>query len=460
MWPSDQTLWWLIVGGLPMLYVSILVFKYGVSEATSLRFIIILLLWIGYQLSPLLAYFQDEPWQNFLLMPAYLDDTLEYSMLAMVALLIGYNSIVRRKDIRLRSSQSNRWLVPRIKWSWILGLAIIVFSLTVYTTGGLSAFWDAPYSRGELQWAARTVETRIDQTLNVILTPVAVVLVIVSSLYILRNPRSLFHLMVGGFGLLIGMLPSMHGFSRGTGFGFFILAFLMIKTTPLNFKTGAIFLILMLLGYYLGSVGIEQRGQYKPGIYNYSHAIFFGDRIDTNQISVPYIDPSKNSLDASSAFTRKLYQRYMTSDFSIIKNISIFLININPFPSQLVDPGNIGEPLSEFMSTTGSTGLTTPMLAEINYAFTYYGLFIIIILGMLYGHIDRYAIRHPGAFAQILVFLGIISAAIGLHSGIRAQTRPLLYAFFLIAAFNYIKGKKIWSRSFLLFSIKNRHTTQ
>jgi len=309
MWPSDQTLWWLMLGLLPMFYVSILVFKYGISEVTSLRFIIVVLLWIGYQLSPLLAYLQGEPWQDFLLMPAYLDDSLEYSVLAMVALLIGYGSVVHRKDIRLRNSRSNRWMVPRIKWLWILGLAIVVFSLAVYTAGGFSAFWDSPYARGELQWADPTIENRINRTLNVILTPLALILIVVSSLYILRNTRSLFNLITGGFGLFIGTLPSIYGFSRGAGFGFFTFAFLMLKTIPLTLKTGAIFLIMILFGYYLGSVGLEQRGQYKPGIYNYFHAAFFGDRIDTDQTSELYMDPSKNSLDASAPFTRKLYQK-------------------------------------------------------------------------------------------------------------------------------------------------------
>ena len=184
MWPTAQTPWLLFLGLIPLAYLGWFVVRYGKSEITSLQFIVVTLIWIGYHLSPTLAYFEGRPWDSFLLSSAYIDQALLFSVLNMFAILIGYRLVMRKTDIAMRNSIASRWILPRVKWSWILWLSLLTLIIVIYVKGGFSDFWDASYSRGSRQWAERTLLVRIERALNVMIAPLSLVLIVFSSIHI------------------------------------------------------------------------------------------------------------------------------------------------------------------------------------------------------------------------------------------------------------------------------------
>ncbi len=444
MWPTAQTPWFLIAGFLPLLYAFSLGYKYGISELLSLRFLSVFLLWIGYHFSPLCAYVQGSPWESFLLSPKYLDQVLLFSALSMYALLTGYGVIFTSKYSRIRKKIPQRVTLPKIKAAWIVYLITVVFFLAVYNAGGFADFWDASYTRGMGQWAEHTAGVRFQRALNVLISPLQFLLVLLSSIYIIKNKSALNKKMLGYLGLLVGMLPMMHEFSRATGFTLFVFAFLLLKYSKRNINSSFLIIFLLLTGYHLGSVGLNQRGFYHPGIKNYVEALFFNDNAknDAKEKIFGLLSPELNPIDASAPFSRRIEEKtiHHASFQNPFKAISSFILHINPIPSGLFNPGKIGEGLSSYMKTVGHTGLTSPALSDVFYAFSYFGLFPVFLLGIFYGYFARNAIRKPGLAGEFAVLLCMISIGIGLHSGIRAQTRPVLYAFLLIwIANNYFK---------------------
>ncbi|BCL60452.1 hypothetical protein DGMP_11450 [Desulfomarina profundi] len=241
------------------------------------------------------------------------------------------------------------------------------------------------------------------------------------------------------------MLPMMHKFSRATGFTLFVFAFLLLKYSKKSIKYYFIITFLLLIGYHLGSVGLNQRGFYHPGIKNYVEALFSSDNTknDPKEKIFGLLSPELNPVDASAPFSRRVEEKTMrhVSLQNPLQTLLHFILHINPIPSGLLDPGKIGEDLASYMKTFGHTGLTAPALSDIFYAFSYFGLFPVFLLGVSYGYFSRYAIRNPSLAGEFAVLLCMISIGVGLHSGIRAQTRPVLYAFLLIWIANNLLKK-------------------
>lgn len=441
MWPTEYTPWLLLFGIVPVLYAFWLVLKNGAREATSLRFVNIIVIWIGYHLSPGIAYIDGQPWQSFLLAPSRLDEALAFSAMAMFSILLGYAVVFRRREVRLRRSVPGQWLLPRAKASWVLALAVVVFALVVNNIGGLEELWVASYSRGEGQWAERTLSVRFSRALNVLMLPLAVCLIVIAALHLLKNPRLPSRIVVGSIGLLVAMLPWIHGFSRMAGFPLLILVFLAFKFRKASLPMWGVSAALVCVALYLGQVGLDQRGFYSPGVGSYLHAMVAGQSTPAGHAEAPgWIQPDINPLDASAPFTRKIYAMSSDGTPQSLSSLGLFVYHINPVPSLLLPPGSIGPSLSTAMGTTGSTGLTTPALAEIFVVFGYLGLALTFMLGAVYGYLDRYALRYPGAASQLAVLLAVLSVGIGLHSGIRALTRPLLYGAVLLLMFNHVSA--------------------
>ena len=105
MWPSDNTVYLLIFGLIPLAYVILLVKKNGYQELSSLRFSGILLIWVGYQLSPWISYFTNEAWDNYLLVLDYVDVAILFSSIAMIAFLWGYSLFFTKKITKARKNQ-------------------------------------------------------------------------------------------------------------------------------------------------------------------------------------------------------------------------------------------------------------------------------------------------------------------------------------------------------------------
>lgn len=441
IWPTSNTLWYLLAGLLPFAYLGWQILQNGRSELFSLRVLVVFILWVGYQLSPWIAFIQGDYWDSSLLSPAYLDTAILFSALSMSAILIGYQLVFRKAHVRYRRSREYVWTVPRIHWKWVLLFAIVLLAFSIYTRGGFADFWDASYSRGEGQWRERTLLVRLERMLNVSVAPLTVVLTVLGALHILYRPSRLSHYIVGLSAIIIAMLPSMHGFSRMAGFPLFLFAFLIFRLYPFT-RTSLISVVLLsAIAISMGQVGIDQRGYYTSGVGNFLHAAFVGSapRYSSNNGSI--IDPGRNSLDASAPFTRQVEALEVLGEDFGLRQLPKFLFHINPVPSGIVDPGRIGIGLSEYMGTIGSTGLTTPALADIFKAFGYGGLLVLMLLGCVFGYFDRYALFHKGVMAHLAILLVVIGTGISLHSGIRAWTRPMLYAALLIGLVNLVNNR-------------------
>lgn len=55
----------LIIGIIPLIYVAILIRRYGIPEALSLRPVGVVFIWIGYHLSPWLYFATGQTWDHF-----------------------------------------------------------------------------------------------------------------------------------------------------------------------------------------------------------------------------------------------------------------------------------------------------------------------------------------------------------------------------------------------------------
>jgi hypothetical protein len=227
------------------------------------------------------------------------------------------------------------------------------------------------------------------------------------------------------------------------GFPLLLFAFMILRFRKLGFGAVLVCVGLVVLAFYLGNVGYHQRGLYKPGIESFLNAAVVGGRAASVPSSAAIIiDPNMNTLDAVAPFTRRVEARYASRETPGLDFLGVFLLNINPAPSGLLDPGSIGVDLATYMRTTGSTGLTSPALADVYYAFGYAGLIVLAILGTVLGFFDLYAVRRPGLTSNLAILLAVIGTGVSLHSGIRAWTRPLFYAALMILIVWYLTRKR------------------
>lgn len=436
MWPTSYTIWYLLLGLLPFFFLTYTFLRYGHQDLLSLRTIVIFLIWIGYHLSPWIAYLQNGDWHNNrLLVPQYIDTALLFSDLSIFAILSGYSLAFRKKDAVIRKKFPIVWMVPNIRWTWVIISAFILLMLTIYTVGGFSDFWMASYSRGEDQWAEQTWDVRLNHMLKILVAPLTILVILLACFHILKKPTSFSRLMIGIIGIIIACLPKMHHFSRMAGFPLYILVVMTLRYSKVKFFTLFPLAFLIILATYMGNLGYEERNNYHPGIGGYLQAAL--DSILVDQSKVRYattsktIDANINTLDCVAPFTRKVESQKAFGDEPGLIYMPILLFHINPIPSGIVNPGSIGMSLTEYMGTTGHAGLATPALAELYYALGYLSLLFLVLLGVVFGYFDRYAVYRPGPVSQLAILLMVIGTGISLHGGIRAWTRPILYAFII-----------------------------
>jgi hypothetical protein len=437
MWPSNDTIYILILGLLPLAYILKLVIKNGYSELSSLRFSAVLFIWIGYHLSPWVSYFTEEIWDSFLLVEDNIDTALVFSGMGMIAFLIGYSLYFTKKIELIRKNQKIFEVLPNVRQDFLIFVSFIVLVVTVATAGGLKEFWSSELIRGYGQFDTRNFEGSVLQIFTVLQLPLQLILTLMGSVSIIKAKGSVKKISLGIIALLISSLSSMWGFSRAAGFPLIILAFLMIKFKGRRQLYAPALIIV--LAAYLGSVGLNMRGNFSPGISNYFSAILLFEASSPkgeNSKSLEIVNP----LDATPAFTRKASMREVESPDVLILGPK-FVWNLNPFPSEIVPIYTLGEGLADVMGTIGSTGITTPSFAETYYVFGIYGVFIIWLIGVAIGWIEKNAIIKPKLINIIAVALTFVVIPIGLHSSMRASTRPLVYAIFILTIYKYVKIK-------------------
>lgn len=417
----------LILGLLPLMYTAVLSLKYGFSEAISLRLIGILFFWIGYHLSPWIYYFTGTPWDSFLLVTYEINTGLLFSTLCSIFYLVGYAYFFRKRDAIYRSKNQVNYYIS-ISYKIVLLFCVAVFIITVIMVGGLDELWSATRGRGEGQFDTRDWIGNIYQMLNVFQTPLTIALVIVSSLLILKRTKSPMICILGIVGLLIASLKGMYEFSRGSGFPFIMFIFIALRLKGLRFLPYATLVIIPAI--YFGSIGLNERGNYNSGVGNFLSAMFNPQEqsIATKQHSLAeWVNP----LDAQAPFTHLAdsitWQQPSAWDLG-----PKLIWNLNPLPSEIVPLYQLGIGLAEMMGTVGSTGITMPSFAQLYFVFGYAGSLGLLVIGLLSGWFEKRFVYNPtvlNLFAVVIVFGAF---PVGLHSWLRAMTRPFVYAITLI----------------------------
>ena len=412
----------------------------GVREFSSLRFMGVLFLWVGYHLSPWLSFLSGDMWESYLTVPYLIDEVLIFSSVSMVSYLFGYGIMFDSKYALFRKEIPIGLALPSVKPAWVIITSILVLTIIIVSVGGLSEFWASSNPRGYGQFDQKNLGTQFVRAINVLTLPLVLILSVMSCLLILKPKKSPLNVLIGLVGLAVACSNSIWGFSRAAGFPFLLLGFIALRAGVRDSKL--IGVMSFLIVFMLGSVGYGQRSYFNPGIGNFVNASIAQLSSSFTEDSSYNDDPFINTLDATPAFTRKAEIRIF--DNPDVLDMAFKLIwNLNPLPSEFFPIYQLGTGLTEAMGVTGSTGLTTPALAELYYVFGMSGFLFLILIGMISGWFERRSLISPSFFGSLGVMLLFMSYGVGLHNGIRSMTRPILYAFVLLFFSNFlIKRRK------------------
>lgn len=432
----------LFLGLLPLLYTVISGLRLGIRGIADLRCLGVCFIWLGYHLSPWFAYIHAGRWDSFLFVPIYLREGLIFSILCMLAYLIGYEWQLNSKTRMFwqHFHMDQQFKLPEISTTLLLVVSIGGFILFVLHVGGISEIFEASYTRGAGQFVSRNFLGKILHILTIFNTVYQVMLACMSSIYILQTPKRDFSNIFGITGLLVSSLTYMHGFSRGSGFALLIFSFILLKKKGVNGIFVAI--ICCLLANYLGAIGLNQR-YLQPGLRNYVvGAVNFSTQntSHTNKLLVP--KPESNSLDAMAAWTRKAEAKNREQPRALVM-MGRFLWNLNPLPSEFLPVLPMGRDLAQVMGTYGHTGITTPAFADLYYCFSMYGCILVVFLGRIYAWVEEQNYKMGGVVGAVTVLLCFVSFPLGLHSSMRAMTRPVVYSIIIIIIVRYFYNSKI-----------------
>jgi hypothetical protein len=383
----------------------------AVGRDFDLQIFFLLLNWIGYFFSPLVGWLTNTQWDTYLLDPSYLSISCAFAFLSMVVFCFGYN-FSRNKNIN-RSEP-----IKPVNNSIIIILLILFCVTAIIGLGGISDFWDSAYERGAGQFDPRDAIAKLQHISLILNTVVLLFLSTTTSINICLGEKRLENI----FYLLITLIPGLAHFSRAAGFPLLILGLIFIMIKKINKKNFLLVLLLMLIAYWLGNVGLNLRGDYKPGLKNYIDAALESTFQEKRNII-------NNPLDSTGPFTRKI--AYAPNEIDLFNSLFNFVLAVHPLPSEYFGYKLIGPDLADVMGTWGKSGLTTPFLADIYFLFKFYGLSLIFLYGFYCGKIEN--LRRTGKLYGVLLFIvTIISIGIGFHQGLRAVSRFIYIGLLMI----------------------------
>lgn len=421
----------LVVGLLPLGYVIWLGLRFGFAEALSLRPAGVAFLWVGYHLSPWLYFLTGETWGDFLLVPEHINSGLLFSTLCSSCFLVGYYFVFNNRLARFRAySASHQKIIVRTPI--VVALSLLVLLSSIASAGGINEFWSATSPRGEAQFFERDAVGMAIQMISVLRLPLTIGLSIVAALIIIQGRRSYDRIALGIAGLLVASIHGMYFFSRAAGFSLIMFAFVALRIRgkrAIGYSGVAI-----LIALFMGSVGLNYRGDYYPGVGNYLSAAADsisleiegkGDRQTSSKF--------QNALDSQAPFTRFIDTGAGENRDSFSLALKL-LWNLNPLPSELVPQYEIGERLAIVMGTWGNTAINTPALAELYLVFGYAGSVGMLLIGLICGWFEKRSVLQPSPLNLLNVILLFASFPIGLHNSLRAMTRPYVYGCALVIA--------------------------
>lgn len=440
MWPTDTTVYLLLLGLTSPFYELFRAARLGMQEATSMRFCGVLFLWIGYHLSPWLAYFGDQ-WNNFMLVPPLIDRGLLFSWLCMVAFVVGHWCVMGGR--RTWARPWGRGLIGsyQVSAAMLFAAASVSVLLFLIDVGGFGEVWQSSVGRGVNQFEERDMFGRILHMLAVLQTMTTVLGVCLASLFMLSGRASMLRMLGGLVALLAFSLSAMHGFSRGAGFAFILLGLVALYLKGL--RGIKIATVAISVGLFLGSVGYGQRNNFYPGIGNFMEAVpLVLEAMIPNEPRVVMEEKPEteiNPYDSMGAWTRVAAVADDVKPDPLGEGVNL-LLSLSPLPSELFPTPGVGPDLTVVMGTGTSVGLTTPVLSQFYYALGFGGASIMVMVGSIYGWFDRLRVVRPGTLAMLCALICLASLAVGLHSSFRAMTRPLLYAFILFQGYSWFSN--------------------
>lgn len=453
--PSESDLFWLLSGLVPIAWLIYRAWRGGISEFATLGSIVLMSLWLGYHLTPWLAV-PHGGWDSWLLRPDYVTDGIRYATLSMWTFFIAYASWARAAQSRT-SAESVIGRV-NVQEHWIsIGCAVVVIAVLVHRGGPIELLWSSQ-PRGAGQFESRDLVGSLDRILGVFLAPTSFVLSLLASLYIsaARNSTMLLHrLPLGVIGLFVASVDSFFNFGRGAGFACFVLAVMLIATRGTRAVLPAAFAVT--LGVWLGLVGYSQRSVHMPGVANYLGAVIAPDMdllrstlFGLDSVGAPTeggIDPTANVFNALDPWTTKAWTLERVDHDVFDGLLGVFEL-LQPLPSEFVSfRTRAGESLTVVLGTWGQTGITTPALAELYYLLGDAGLIFVVGFGLLAAWAQS-KLRQQFGPVSIILWAGFtLGSIIGLHQGLRAMTRPVLYALIVFGLFTIIGRARARRRS-------------
>ena len=442
---SSTDLLWLKIGLIPLVYVVWTVIRFGPSNLVRLRSIAIVTIWLQYHLSAWLS-IRTESWYHFLLKPEYIDEGLRFSSLFLFAIMLGYGSL----------RQDQRALANRLKYLesasdgvqqsmlWLICIALLISSLTLITVnvGSLDEMLISSSARGAGQFREKTIVQSITAQFSTLALLMGAGAVSCAALVFGRQSRSsqlVFFPIVILF-LILASSPLLVKFSRVSGALFFLFAVVLYFSSKTRTPPIFVQVCCICVGLYFCQIGISQRAEFPPGVWSFLLACLDPEKTALSS-NLEYshgnyiIGPSSNFLDALVPFTARLWG----SDGSIgpsFESVVKLVLILQPLPSFLFGVENlrVGESLSRIFGTSGSTGLTTPSLAELYVLFGNWGALIGVIYGHLLMKVDRTVEKNSGIWpiiAYVMVIAGVIVSG---HSGLRAFARPTVFAIIVMLA--------------------------
>lgn len=431
MFQIDLITTYLWLGLFPVIYATIGASKSGLAGFANLRWVGVMFIWIGYHFSMWCAFYYQFKWTSFLLVPGFAEEGLLFSILWMWCYLLGYDfyTHMQMKKKGFPEYSDLGFSIPQTNTSM---LAIMVIATLVFFTvnvGGLSEVWIASYQRGAGQFDARDIGGKILHMMRVVSKQFYVIVACYAAFYIydIRSdiPRKLF----GSFALLAASLNAIHSFSRASGFLLVIFAFLSVRLKGKNGLVAALFCCFAAL--YLGKIGVEYRGDFPPGVGSFIQAaVHTPEKPSGNSGELAVPDPESNPIDALAPWTRKAEARQYEYP-GLWESFRTIVWNMNPFPSEIVPVRPLGSDLREIMRLP-NVGITTPALAELFFGLSFWGSGFGVLIGICMAFFEFQAMENKSVMSSFCVLLCFISIPIGLHSSLRAMTRPMLYAFLLL----------------------------
>lgn len=436
-WPSQITQLLLVLGLIPLGYALLRAARAGFTGLLDLEVLGILFIWIGYHLSPWLAYYSPVTWRDFLLVPEKIDTSLSFSIACMWCLATGAYWYRRRRRGAGRSPTITR-KTPRVSAGWLWGLTFLSLALFVVYVHGLDQIWISERVHGEGQFDKRDAVGKILQMLAILTNTLNLVLMTLAAVEAGPARFGTRRYVRGLLTILIASFPLMWVFSRAAGVGLLILA----MTTLYSRRSAGVVLavVYLLLAVHLGRTGLSGRSLYQQGLGPFLEAATMEAITDSVTPERPLLpEPNENPLDATSAFTRKIYGA--PAELSL-DTMAVFIWNLVPLPSELTPLGRVGQDLAEVMGTVGSVGLPTPAMGELHYAFGLPGCLVFILFGALFAWFTDFFRREQSGLSYVLLILCFLSLPMGLHGGMRTMTRPILYAALLYGSWRLIQRKR------------------